>query len=197
MGEDTQQHSSRQSPELKLKSDKIWHGAGPDRSLRSQVGWQHRIRILGCHASEVLQMLARAFSVSFISVGVTLFGVKQALGLRLAKVEGPSMSPTLNPQPPLDKPPPKFTVSDIVIVRQTTDLSEGSIVCLEHPRVSGAFLVKRLKVINDKEETCWITSDGGGGGKYLDSSVLGPVPLKKIVGTATHIVLPPWRFTRL
>lgn len=107
------------------------------------------------------------------------------------------MSPTLNPQPRLDAPPPKFTLNDVVIVSSRENLTEGSIVCLEHPKRPRAFLIKRLKWVNKEAKTCWITSDGGGEGKYLDSSILGPVPLEKVIGTATHVVLPPWRFTRL
>ena len=43
----------------------------------------------------------------------------------------------------------------------------------------------------------WITSDAGGGGMYLDSTVLGPIKSDAVIGTATHIVLPPWRFQKL
>ena len=59
---------------------------------------------------------------------MTLFGVKQAFGLRLARVEGPSMSPTLNPQPRLDAPPPKFTLNDVVIVSSRENLTEVRII---------------------------------------------------------------------
>ena len=132
-------------------------------------------------------------------VSGSIFGLKQLYGLRLALVEGPSMSPTLNPHLatlPAEKPP-SYQFNDVVLIQSvdSDDLSVGPIVCLRHPKLSGAFIIKRLSRLYP-DSTCWVTSDAGER-KFLDSSILGPLPNESIVGRATHIVFPPSRVRRL
>ena len=96
------------------------------------------------------------------------------------------MSPTLNPHLlENSEKPPSFQFNDFVLIQRVTDLTEGSIVCLKHPKVSGAFLIKRLAKLHP-DNTCWVTSDGGDR-KFLDSSILGPLAKESIVGEAGFI----------
>lgn len=103
------------------------------------------------------------------------------------------MRPTLNPEGSFSR--------DVVVVRRTRHphlLPEGAVVALRHPRRPDHHLIKRLVRSPDPIPPghCWVASDAGVG-RYLDSSVLGPVPHDRLLGRAVWIVYPFHRLSAL
>ena len=134
-------------------------------------------------------------------------------------VDGPSMSPSLNPATTYKNP--TGVTSDVVLVRlkprgltpeEAADLV-GSVVTLRDPRNADSAwseLTKRLaagpgqKVVPLSpgsakakapvvvpRDQCWVESDAGYG--YKDSNLFGPVPLSSVTGLVRMVVWPPLR----
>ncbi len=124
------------------------------------------------------------------------------------RVEGHSMSPTLNPPSKEQARPPS---EDILLVRrlraggptqEEADQLVGQVVCLKSPRRPGTTLVKRLAATAARgrapggaevpEGRCWVSSDAGAG-RYADSGLFGPVPAASLTGVARLVLWPPER----
>ena len=136
----------------------------------------------------------------------------------IRKVEGPSMSPTLNENEYTEE---KFadkdnkfistrdliTYNDLVWFSRKFELQRGDIVYVTDPKRQNTSLVKRViglpgdtivpsgfnqekkdPVILSKNQV-WIESDSGGF-KYRDSNHFGPVHIKTIQGKASYVINP-------
>lgn len=152
----------------------------------------------------------------FLLGSLTGAAVAGACPYTVRRVDGPSMRPTLNPEPDVRAPPFFDPPSDVVLVRKIGDLEDreaaglvGSVVCLEHPKKRGASLIKRLTAaagqsvsplngsgpVRVPEGCCWVRSDAGRG--YADSEWFGPVPVTSVKEVALLVLWPPSRAGRL
>ena len=149
------------------------------------------------------------FSSSFLSgvvIGLPIYITVNDYVFCVARVEGTSMQPTLNP---------KFRKqSDVVILdRWNTNydnIKRGDIVALTSPNNQNVSFIKRvIGLEGDVVETpryrhsyvyiprghCWVEGDNSR--SSLDSNSFGPVSLGLVKGRATHIVWPPKRWQSL
>ena len=138
-----------------------------------------------------------------VPVGVTLFDY---VGY-IARVEGISMQPSLNPVP---------TSNDYVFLSRFDmhdfDIKKGEIISCVSPKNRKQRIIKRVtgvegdivrskKDIENKryfkvpEGFCWIEGDHEG--FSLDSNTFGPIPMGLIVAKAKCIVWPPGRWQLL
>ena len=154
------------------------------------------------------KMLSK-FSSSFLSgvvIGLPIYITVNDYVFCVARVEGTSMQPTLNP---------KFRKqSDVVILdRWNTNydnIKRGDIVALTSPNNQNVSFIKRvIGLEGDVVETpryrhsyvyiprghCWVEGDNSR--SSLDSNSFGPVSLGLVKGRATHIVWPPKRWQSL
>ena len=139
----------------------------------------------------------------------------------IAKVEGPSMQPALNPDSDADDFAafdghswPNTTSSDYVFLSRWAvrnfDLTRGDVVSLRSPKDPDVKIIKRViglegdlietqgyreKVTEIPAGHCWIEGDHRG--RSLDSNLFGPVSIGLILTKATHIVWPPQRWGRI
>lgn len=121
----------------------------------------------------------------------------------IAKVDGVSMQPSLNPDP--------YASSDFVFLSRWSwrkfNYSRGDVVSLTSPKNPNQAIIKRViglegdrvNTIGYKERFlqvpqghCWVEGDHTG--HSLDSNHFGPVALGLITARATRIVWPPHRW---
>lgn len=136
-----------------------------------------------------------------IPIGITI--IDTAGGI--AKVEGISMQPTLNP----DDRYPDFVFLNRWAVR-SQEIHRGEIVSVISPKKPSQTLIKRViglpgdiissqgykaDILRVPEGYCWLEGDHLG--HSMDSNTFGPVPLGLITGKATFIVWPPTRWQYL
>lgn len=154
------------------------------------------------------KMLSK-FSSSFLSgvvIGLPIYITVNDYVFCVARVEGTSMQPTLNP---------KFRKqSDVVIldrlITNYDNIKRGDIVALTSPNNQNVSFIKRvIGLEGDVVETpryrhsyvyiprghCWVEGDNSR--SSLDSNSFGPVSLGLVKGRATHIVWPPKRWQSL
>ncbi|KAM7291613.1 putative inner membrane protease, subunit IMP2 [Ixodes scapularis] len=124
----------------------------------------------------------------------------------VAKVEGVSMQPELNPEPE--------SSTDYVLLNRWASrhcqVQRGDVIAITSPRDPGQKLIKRVVALEgdtvrtltyrDRFVTvprghCWVEGDNHG--KSLDSNSFGPVALGLLVARASHRVWPPSRWGRL
>lgn len=124
----------------------------------------------------------------------------------VAKVEGVSMQPVLNPDPE--------SFSDYVFLNRwasrNCEVQRGEVIAITSPRDPSQRLIKRIVALEgDTVRTlgyrerlvtvppghCWVEGDNHP--KSLDSNVFGPVALGLLVAKASHRVWPPQRWGRL
>ena len=133
-------------------------------------------------------------------------------------VDGPSMRPTLNPEP-RDPEEAANASRDYVLVRRLSKPAEqlerhrGAVVVLRSPVYAKHLLVKRLtaapgdsivplshpyakvkrtEAVDVGEGGCWVESDAGFG--FADSNSFGRVSADSVVGVAAAVIWPPSRF---
>ncbi|XP_308434.4 mitochondrial inner membrane protease subunit 2 [Anopheles gambiae] len=136
-----------------------------------------------------------------VPVGVTLL---DCVGY-VARVEGVSMQPALNPD---------ATVTDYVFLSRwavrNMDVQRGDIISLISPKDPTQKIIKRvvalqgdvistlgykLPYVTVPEGHCWVEGDHTG--NSLDSNTFGPVSLGLVTARATQIVWPPSRWQQL
>lgn len=124
----------------------------------------------------------------------------------VARVDGVSMQPTLNPAS--ERP------RDWIFVNTWNsrfyEYSRGEVVCLYSPREPKQRLIKRViafegdvvrtlgyrkAFVKVPKGHCWVEGDHHA--QSMDSNFFGPVPVALILGKASHIVWPPSRWGSL
>lgn len=139
-----------------------------------------------------------------IPVAVTFF---DCVGY-VAKVEGASMQPSLNPEYN------KKVVTDYVLLNRwiikNNDVERGDIVSVLSPRDPDQKLIKRIiavegdlvksltyksSLVRIPNGHCWIEGDHSKAS--MDSNYFGPVSVGLIHAKASHIVWPPSRWQKL
>ncbi|KYN01451.1 Integrin-alpha FG-GAP repeat-containing protein 2 [Cyphomyrmex costatus] len=120
----------------------------------------------------------------------------------VARVEGISMQPALNP----DLRYPDYVFLNRWAIRNQ-DIQRGDVVCVVSPKVPNQTLIKRvvglagdiigthgykLCTIQVPEGHCWLEGDHVG--HSMDSNTFGPISLGLVTAKATHIVWPPNRW---
>lgn len=123
----------------------------------------------------------------------------------VAKVEGISMQPALNP----DLRYPDYVFLNRWTIRNQ-DIQRGDIVCITSPKVPDQTLIKRvvglagdivdtrgykISALQVPEGYCWLEGDHIG--HSMDSNTFGPISLGLVTAKATHIVWPPNRWQQL
>uniref|UniRef100_A0A182NI00 Mitochondrial inner membrane protease subunit 2 n=1 Tax=Anopheles dirus TaxID=7168 RepID=A0A182NI00_9DIPT len=136
-----------------------------------------------------------------VPVGVTLL---DCVGY-VARVEGVSMQPALNPD---------ASVTDYVFLSRwavrNLDVQRGDIISLISPKDPTQKIIKRVVALQGDvistlgykipyvtvpEGHCWVEGDHTG--NSLDSNTFGPVSLGLVTARATQIVWPPSRWQQL
>ncbi|KAF6215104.1 hypothetical protein GE061_009853 [Apolygus lucorum] len=134
-----------------------------------------------------------------IPIGITIIDV---VGY-VARVDGISMQPALNPESGKDH--------DYVFLKKRKDFSRGDVVALYSPRDKDQKLIKRVialegdtvKSLTYKQPVvtipvghCWVEGDNAS--NSMDSNLFGPIAVACLTATATAIVWPPsrWQFVR-
>lgn len=144
--------------------------------------------------------LFKSFLVG-IPIGITFL---DTVGY-VARVEGISMQPALNPEAP---------VTDYVLLNRwsvrTSEVSRGEVVSLVSPKDPGQKIIKRVvgiegdlistigykqSFVRVPEGHCWVEGDHTG--HSMDSNSFGPVSLGLVTAKATFIVWPPHRWQTL
>uniref|UniRef100_UPI00358E7773 mitochondrial inner membrane protease subunit 2 isoform X1 n=2 Tax=Myxine glutinosa TaxID=7769 RepID=UPI00358E7773 len=124
----------------------------------------------------------------------------------VARVEGASMQPCLNPD--------RSQSPDVVLLNRwnvhSLDVQRGEIISLMSPRNPEQKMIKRVialegdivrtmgyknQYVKVPSGHCWIEGDHRG--HSLDSNAFGPVSLGLMHARASHIVWPPSRWQRL
>ncbi|EFN79441.1 Mitochondrial inner membrane protease subunit 2, partial [Harpegnathos saltator] len=123
----------------------------------------------------------------------------------VARVEGISMQPALNPD---------ARYSDYVFLNRWAarnhDIQRGDVVCVTSPKIPNQTLIKRVVGLSGDivdrrgyktsafqvpEGHCWLEGDHTG--HSLDSNSFGPISLGLVTAKATYIVWPPSRWQPL
>ena len=148
-------------------------------------------------------------SSSFLSgivLGLPIYVTVNDYFFSVARVEGASMKPTLNP---LGRKQSDFVFIDRWHVKPQ-DIQPGDIVALTSPSdrnisfikrvvgVEGDFLNTpryRLNSVMVPRGHCWVEGDNYR--SSLDSNKFGPISMGLIKGKATYVVWPPSRWSRL
>uniref|UniRef100_A0A3B3SGP3 Mitochondrial inner membrane protease subunit n=1 Tax=Paramormyrops kingsleyae TaxID=1676925 RepID=A0A3B3SGP3_9TELE len=148
---------------------------------------------------------ARAFvSGFFVAVPVTVTVLDRLA--YIARVEGASMQPSLNPE--------GQTTSDVVLLSRWSvrdyQVQRGDIVSLLSPKNPQQKIIKRViglegdlvktrgyknRYVKVPDGHFWIEGDHHG--HSLDSNSFGPVSLGLVHGRASHIIWPPHRWQRI
>uniref|UniRef100_A0A1E1WXG7 Mitochondrial inner membrane protease subunit n=1 Tax=Amblyomma aureolatum TaxID=187763 RepID=A0A1E1WXG7_9ACAR len=124
----------------------------------------------------------------------------------VAKVEGVSMQPELNPEPE--------AFSDYVLLNRwasrSYELQRGEVVAIKSPRDPSQRLIKRVvalegdtvrtlgyreRLVTVPRGHCWLEGDNHA--QSFDSNRFGPVAMGLLVARASHRVWPPSRWGRL
>ena len=124
----------------------------------------------------------------------------------VAKVEGASMQPCLNPGPTKN--------TDYVLLNRwkarNFQFDRGEVVSLTSPTNPDQKIIKRIiglegdtvktlsyknRYVKVPDGHCWVEGDHHG--QSLDSNLFGPVSMGLIMAKASHIVWPPSRWQRL
>ncbi|CAB0033937.1 unnamed protein product [Trichogramma brassicae] len=123
----------------------------------------------------------------------------------VARVEGVSMQPALNP----DIQQEDYVFLNRWVVRDK-NIKRGDIVTFKSPKYPHQKLIKRViglsgdvihtlgyrkNVLEIPESQCWVEGDHTG--HSMDSNTFGPIPLDNITAKATFIVWPPGRWQNL
>ncbi|XP_014468080.1 PREDICTED: mitochondrial inner membrane protease subunit 2 [Dinoponera quadriceps] len=123
----------------------------------------------------------------------------------VARVEGISMQPALNP----DTRYPDYVFLNRWAVRNQ-HIQRGDVVCVISPKVPSQTLIKRvvglpgdiidthgykINALQVPEGYCWLEGDHTG--HSLDSNTFGPISLGLVIAKATYIVWPPNRWQQL
>jgi len=91
---------------------------------------------------------------------------------KIFRVEGPSMSPTLNN-------------GDIVLIDAHAEITEGCIILADHPYKQSVKILKRLTGFSESGE---MILSGDNTQESTDSRVFGSVPLKNFRGAVTSLL---------
>lgn len=148
-------------------------------------------------------------SSSFLSgivLGLPIYVTVNDYLFSIARVEGTSMQPTLNPS--------GSRTTDLVLLDRwhvhPSEITRGDIVALTAPNDSRVNFIKRIVGLEGDVLTtprykhsyalvprghCWVEGDNSK--SSLDSNKFGPISLGLIKGKATHIIWPPKRWCRL
>ncbi|XP_069677569.1 mitochondrial inner membrane protease subunit 2 [Periplaneta americana] len=144
--------------------------------------------------------LLKSFLVG-IPIGITFL---DTVGY-VARVEGISMQPALNP----DAPETDYVLLNRWSVR-TCEISRGEVVSLVSPKDPRQKIIKRVvgvegdlistigykrAFIRVPEGHCWVEGDHRG--HSMDSNSFGPVSVGLVTAKATYIVWPPHRWQTL
>ncbi|XP_076245928.1 mitochondrial inner membrane protease subunit 2 [Calliopsis andreniformis] len=136
-----------------------------------------------------------------IPIGISLLDTVGCI----AKVDGISMQPTLNP----DVKQPDYVFLNRWAVR-SQDIQRGEIVAIISPKIPDQTLIKRVvglsgdiidthgytaDILEVPEGHCWVEGDHVG--HSMDSNTFGPISLGLITAKATLIVWPPSRWQHL
>ncbi|XP_055505989.1 mitochondrial inner membrane protease subunit 2 [Leucoraja erinacea] len=159
---------------------------------------------MGRGASFGKRYLKAFVSGFFVAVPVTVTFLDRVA--YIARVEGASMQPSLNPA--------GGTASDVVLLNRWSvrnyQLQRGDIVSLVSPKNPELKIIKRVialegdiiktmgyrnKYIKVPRGHLWIEGDHYG--HSFDSNVFGPVSLGLVHARASHIIWPPQRWARL
>ncbi len=154
-------------------------------------------------------------SAHYLAIGA-LSGIAAAVAspFTVRVVEGPSMSPALNPK--IESAVPAPITNDVVLVRRKrsglTPVEAaslvGNVVCLRDPRDPQWTLIKRLVAAEGQTVVplcprgakfsrrpvvlppgrCWVESDAGFG--YKDSNLFGAVEVSAVTGVVVAVVWP-------
>ncbi|OXU24896.1 hypothetical protein TSAR_010639 [Trichomalopsis sarcophagae] len=123
----------------------------------------------------------------------------------VARVEGVSMQPALNP----DLEQEDYVFLNRWVVRDK-NIRRGDIVTFKSPKFPNQKLIKRViglsgdvihtigyrkQILQVPDEQCWVEGDHTG--HSMDSNTFGPIPLDIITAKATCIVWPPSRWQNL
>lgn len=154
--------------------------------------------------------LGRTFGLATAGIALTGLGTlyldQNVAGFR--RIEGPSMSPTLNFNEYTTKLEDRkksvlegrseSTLPDFAFFTRRFELARGDVVILEDPKSKSGFLCKRVVALGDdqivplgfnsvskepvklREGEVWVESDAGFG--YKDSNLFGPVRAQTIEG---------------
>ncbi|XP_011494460.1 PREDICTED: mitochondrial inner membrane protease subunit 2-like [Ceratosolen solmsi marchali] len=122
----------------------------------------------------------------------------------IARVEGTSMQPALNPY--LDQ---DYVFLNRWIIRDKL-INRGDIVTFKSPKFPNQRLIKRViglsgdviqtlgyrtEILQVPDKQCWVEGDHIG--HSMDSNSFGPIPIESITAKATCIVWPPSRWQNL
>ncbi|XP_032809979.1 mitochondrial inner membrane protease subunit 2 isoform X3 [Petromyzon marinus] len=163
--------------------------------------------VFDCHRAmaNMGRRYLRAFvSGFFVSVPVTVTLMDRVA--YVARVEGASMQPCLNPT--------QSPSSDVVLLNRWSlrnfEVRRGEVVSLISPRDPGQKMIKRVialegdiirtlsyrnRYVRVPEGHCWVEGDHHG--QSLDSNSFGPVSVGLLHARASHVVWPPNRWRRL
>ena len=166
---------------------------------------EQQLTFMMSYAWNQLSKLSYSFLSGFV-VGLPVYITINDYLFSIARVEGSSMQPTLNPI--------KMGKSDVVFLDRWhvdyENISRGDIVAITSPYDQNVNFIKRIIGLEgDVVRTprykykfafvprghCWIEGDNSK--SSLDSNSFGPISLGLIKGHATHIVWPPSRWKKL
>lgn len=154
---------------------------------------------------EKISKISSSF-LSGIVLGLPIYITVNDYFFSVARVEGASMKPTLNPH---GKKQSDFVFIDRWHV-QPQNIQPGDVVALTSPSdrnisfikrvvgIEGDFLNTpryRLNSVMVPRGHCWVEGDNYR--SSLDSNKFGPVSMGLIKGKATHVVWPPSRWSKL
>ena len=154
---------------------------------------------------EKISKISSSF-LSGIVLGLPIYITVNDYFFSVARVEGASMKPTLNPQ---GKKQSDFVFIDRWHI-QPQDIQPGDIVALTSPSDRNVSFIKRvvgiegdflntpryrLNSVMVPRGHCWVEGDNYR--SSLDSNKFGPISMGLIKGKAMYVVWPPSRWSRL
>lgn len=140
-------------------------------------------------------MLRRSLGAALLA-GPAALAFADVVGY-VARVEGISMQPALNPD--ADRPDYVF----LSRARDPSDYRRGDVVSLIAPKDPDKIIIKRIvalhgdvvRTVRIPEGHCWLEGDHKG--RTHDSNAFGPVSLGLLTARAASIVWPPSRWRTL